>query len=133
MSEYELISLFNEFFNTAFARLNDFLLGLFAMLVAGYFAAARLSRAMVVVVAVLYTLFALATIVPALAATYRFVLTAEQIRTVATTPGSGLGALVGILPSSGFVMPTMTALLLIAYAGAMVFFFQARKNDFIST
>ena len=46
MTEFELIYLFNEFFNTAYARLNDFLVGLFAMLAAGYFAAEKLSRTM---------------------------------------------------------------------------------------
>ncbi len=43
MTDFELIYLFNEFFNTMYARLNDFMVGLFAMLAASYFVAAKLS------------------------------------------------------------------------------------------
>ena len=46
MTDFELIYLFNELFNTMYARLNDFMVGLFAMLVASYFVAAKLSRTM---------------------------------------------------------------------------------------
>ena len=70
MTDFELIYLFNEFFNTMYARLNDFMVGLFAMLLAAYFAAAKLSRPMALLVADLYTLFSMATIVPTVAASY---------------------------------------------------------------
>ena len=46
MTEFELIFLFNECFNTMYVHLNDFMAGLFAMLVASYFVAAKLSRTM---------------------------------------------------------------------------------------
>jgi len=128
MSDFELIFLFNEFFNTAFARLNDFLVGLFAMLAASYFVAAKLTRTMAWLVAGLYTLFSMATIVPAIAATDRLVLASQQVAIAAGQPGSALTALISILPNRTFVVPIMIILLITAYAGAMMFFFQARKN-----
>jgi hypothetical protein len=128
MTEFELIYLFNEFFNTTFARLNDFLVGLFAMLAASYFVAAKLSKAMAWLVAGLYSLFSLATIVPAIAATDRLVLASQQVALAAVQPGSDLAPLISILPNRAFVVPTVIFLLIVAYAGAMVFFYQARKT-----
>ena len=128
MSDFELIFLFNEFFNTAFARLNDFLVGLFAMLAASYFVAAKLTRTMAWLVAGLYTLFSMATIVPAIAATDRLVLASQQVASAAGQPGSDLATLISILPNRTFVVPIMIILLITAYAGAMMFFFQAWKN-----
>lgn len=128
MSEFELIYLFNEFFNTAYARLNDFMVGLFAMLAAAYFVAANLSRLMAWLVAGLYTVFSLATIVPAIAAADRMVLASQQVRIAAGDAGSGLATLISILPTRAVVVPVMIVLLVAAYAGAMVFFFQARKR-----
>jgi len=127
MTEFELIYLFNEFFNTAFARPNDFLVGLFAMLAAAYFVAAKLSRSMAWLVVGLYTLFSMATIVPALAAIDRMVLASLQVQAAASEPGSDLTTLFSILPNRALVVPTMTVLLIAAYIGALVFFFQARK------
>ena len=128
MTEFELIYLFNEFFNTMYARLNDFMIGLFAMLAASYFVAAKLSRSMAWLVAGLYTLFSMATVVPAIAASNRMVLAAQQVKLVASQSGSELAPLISIMPSWNNVMPVMFILLTAAYAGAMVFFFQARKN-----
>ncbi len=128
MTEFELIYLFNEFFNTMYARLNDFMVGLFAMLAASYFVAAKLSRAMAWLVAGLYTLFSMATVVPTIAASYRMVLAAQQIKVVASQSGSDLAPLISIMPTWTSVMPTMLVLLVAAYAGAMIFFFQARKD-----
>ena len=79
MTDFELIYLFNEFFNTMYARLSDFMVGLFAMLLAAYFVAAKLSRSMAWLVVGLYTLFSMATIVPTVAASYRMVLAAQQV------------------------------------------------------
>ena len=129
MTEFELIYLFNEFLNTAYARLNDFMVGLFAMLAAGYFVAAKLSRTMTWLLAGLYTVFSMATIVPAIAAMDRMILASQQVRIAAGQSGSDLSALVSIMPVRSIVMPVTTILLLAAYTGAMVFFFQARKND----
>jgi hypothetical protein len=128
MSDFELIFLFNEFFNTTYARLNDFLVGLFAMLAASYFVAAKLTRTMAWLVAGLYTLFSMATIVPTIAATDRLVLASQQVALAASQPGSDLAALISILPNRTFVVPTMIILLITAYAGTMIFFFQARKD-----
>ncbi len=128
MTDFELIHLFNEFFNTMYARLNDFMVGLFAMLAAAYFVAAKLSRTMAWLVAGLYTAFSPATVVPTIAASHRMVLAAQQVQLAASQSGSDLAALISIMPTWSNVMPVMTVLLLAAYSGAMVFFFQARKD-----
>ncbi len=128
MTDFELIYLFNELFNTMYARLNDFMVGLFAMLVASYFVAAKLSRTMARLVAGLYTLFSIATIVPTIGASNRMVLAAQQVKLVASQSGSDLAPLISIMPTWTSVMPTMLVLLIAAYAGAMMFFFQARKG-----
>jgi len=70
----------------------------------------------------------MATIVPAIAASNRMVLAAQQVKLVAGQAGSDLAPLISILPSWVMVMPTMFILLVASYAGAMVFFFQARKD-----
>jgi hypothetical protein len=129
MTDFELIYLFNEFFNTAYARLNDFLVGLFAMVAAAYFVAAKLTRTMAWLVAALYSIFSLSTIVPAIAATDRMVLASQQVRIAASQTGSDLSALISIMPTRNIVIPIMTILMVAAYAGAMIFFFQARKAD----
>ncbi len=128
MTDFELIYLFNELFNTMYARLNDFMVGLFAMLVASYFVAAKLSRTMARLVAGLYTLFSMATIVPTIGASNRMVLAAQQVKLIASQSGSDLAPLISIMPTWTSVMPAMLVLLVAAYAGAMVFFFQARKD-----
>jgi hypothetical protein len=128
MTEFELLSLFNEFFDATFARLNDFMAGTFAMLITAYFASAKLNRKMTALVVLLYTLFAIATIIPVLMATGRFVRTAGQLKVASTRPDSIIGDLFPMFPSEALVMPTMAILLLGAFAGTLVFFFQARKS-----
>lgn len=77
----------------------------------------------------LYTLFSMATVVPTIAASYRMVLAAQQVKLVASQSGSDLAPLISIMPTWNNVMPTMLVLLVAAYTGAMVFFFQARKDN----
>jgi hypothetical protein len=57
------------------------------------------------------------------------VLAAQQVKLVAGQSGSDLAPLIWIMPTWGSVMPTMLVLLVAAYAGAMVFFLQARKGN----
>lgn len=91
MSEFELISLFNEFLDGAFSRLADFMAGTFAMLISAFFVGAKLSRTMARLVVFLYSLFALATAVPTLAVSYRFTKTAELLRAMGQSPDSVVG------------------------------------------
>jgi hypothetical protein len=131
MTDFELIYLFNEFLNTLFARLNDFMVGLFAIVVAGYFVAAKLSRTMAWLVAGLYTIFSLATIVPTVAVTDRFLRAGEMVKRAGAEPGSDLSDLIRIMPGK-FVMPVMMILLVVAYAASLIFFFQARRKKAIN-
>ncbi len=128
MSDFELITLFNDLLNTSFARLQDFMAGLFALLITAWLAAHRLTRRMAILVVMIYSIFAVVTIVPALATTLRFALAGELIRAAAREPDSILGSLFPFLPDPALVMPVMTILLLGAYAGGLLFFLQARKR-----
>jgi hypothetical protein len=126
MTDFEIVSLFNDLLNTSFARLQDFMAGLFAMLVTAWLAANQLSRRMAILVVTLYSIFAVVTIVPALATILRFALAGDLVREAAGQPGSVLGSLFPVLPSAALIMPIMTILLVGAYAGGLLFFFQAR-------
>lgn len=128
MTEFELISLFNEFLDGAFSRLADFMAGTFAMLISAFFVGARLSRTMARLVVFLYTLFAAATAVPTLAISYRFTRTAELLREIGVDPDSMAAQIFPALPSTLLVMPTMTLILVGAYAGTLAFFWQSRKG-----
>ena len=126
MTDFELVTLFNDLLNTSFARLQDFMAGLFAMLVTAWLAAHRLNRRMATLVVVLYSIFGIVTIVPALATTLRFAMAGDLVRKAAAQPDSVLGSLFLVLPSPALVMPVMTVLLLGAFAGGLLFFFEAR-------
>jgi hypothetical protein len=128
MTEFELISLFNEFLDGAFSRLADFMAGTFAMLISAFFVGAKLSRTMARLVVFLYTLFAVATAVPTLAVSYRFTKTAELLKTMGKSPDSVIGEIFPALPSTYAVMPVMTLILLGAYIGTLAFFQQTRKG-----
>jgi hypothetical protein len=128
MSEFELISLFNEFLDGAFSRLADFMAGTFAMLISAFFVGAKLSRTMARLVVFLYSLFALATAVPTLAVSYRFTKTAELLRAMGSSPDSVIGQIFPAFPSTSTVMPVMTLILVGAYGGTLAFFRQTRKG-----
>jgi hypothetical protein len=128
MSEFELISLFNDFLDGAFSRLADFMAGTFAMLISAFFVGAKLSRTMARLVVFLYSLFALATAVPTLAVSYRFTKTAELLRAMGHSSDSVVSQIFPALPSTWTVMPVMTLILLGAYGGTLAFFRQTRKG-----
>ncbi|HMB60937.1 MAG TPA: hypothetical protein VKN35_13575 [Xanthomonadales bacterium] len=127
MTEFDLLTLFNTFFDATFARLNDFMTGTFAMLIAAYFAGPRLNSTMAKLLMFLYSLFFVATSTPIMMSTNRFVSSAEQLRLVSLQPGSIIGELFPFYPSPTLVLATMLVLLLGAYIGTLAFFIQARK------
>ena len=127
MTEFELVTLFNEFFDATFARLNDFMAGTFAMLIAAYFAAARLTPKMAGLVVFLYSLFSIATFVPIIMATTRFVRSAELLEEISQEPDSVVETLFPFFPSPPVVLTTMVLLLVGSYLGTLAFFIQARK------
>jgi uncharacterized membrane protein len=130
MSEFELLTLFNEYFDATYARHNDFMAGTFAMLIAAYFAASKMIPKLAVLVVFLYTVFSTATIVPVVMAANRFAKTAELLELAAARPESVIDHLFPAYPSAIVVVPTMSVLLLGAYAGTLMFFFRARKSGF---
>ncbi len=128
MSDFEIVTLFNDLLNTSFARLSDFMVGLFALLITAYVAGRELSSRMAGLVILLYTLFSIATIVAAIASTHRFALAAGLVRRAGARDGSELSALFPMLPSPEVVTPVITLLLLGAYVGGLSFFLLARRR-----
>jgi hypothetical protein len=128
MTEFELINLFNAFFDDTFSRLADFMTGTFAMLISTYFAGAKLSRNLARLVVFLYSLFAMATAVPTLAAAFRFTQVAQLMKGRMSEPGSLIDQIFPSLPSPYLVMPVMIMILVGAYVGTLAFFYQARKG-----
>ena len=128
MTEFELISLFNELLDDAFSRLADFMAGTFAMLISAFFAGAKLSRNMARLVVFLYTLFAVATSIPMLMISYRFTKVAELLGDRAGETGSVIDHIFPILPSTWGVVPVMSVIVIGAYAGTLAFFMQTRKR-----
>ena len=128
MTEFELISLFNAFFDDTFSRLSDFMTGTFAMLISTFFVGARLSQSMVKLVIFLYTLFAVATAVPTLAATYRFIRVANLLEERMVEPDSVISQIFPAFPSFYLVMSVMTLILVGCYAGSLAFLYQTRKG-----
>ena len=128
MTEFELISLFNEFFNTLFSRLNDFMAGTGARRISAFFVGSKLSSRMAGLIVLLYSLYSMATIVPTLAAAYRLVSAGDLLKAAAVEPGSMINQLFPVLPSATLVMPTMFVLLIATYAGSLIFFSATRKR-----
>jgi hypothetical protein len=128
MTEFDLLTLFNAFLDAMFGRLNDFMAGTFAMLIAAYFAGPRLSPKMAKLLVFLYTLFVVSTSVPVMMSTNRFVRAAEQLELMSSRPGSFINELFPFFPSAPVVLPVMATLLVGAYLGTLLFFIQARKE-----
>lgn len=128
MSEFELLTLFNQYFDATFARLNDFMAGTFAMLVSAYFAAAKMTRTLAGLVVFLYSIFATATFLPVVMASLRFAESAELLKIASTRPDSVIGVLFPTFPATLVVVPTMTLLLLGSFVGTLAFFFYARST-----
>jgi len=129
MSEFELLTLFNEYFDATFARLNDFMAGTFAMLVSAYFAASKMTRKLAGLVVFLYTVFVAATTVPVVMASFRFAKSGDLLKAAATQPDSVIGQLFPAYPAPSIVVPTMSVLLLGSFVGTLAFFFYARSSQ----
>lgn len=129
MSDFELAYLMNEILNASSSRLIEFMTGLFAMLVASYVAGPRLSRGVARLMIVLFTMFALATIFPAVGSTARLRAIFAEIGEARAIPGSALDW-VTMPPFIINIAPWFVAVLLTgAYAGAIAFLLQIRKGE----
>lgn len=129
MTDFELVSLLNEVFNTAFSTLMDYTTGLFAMLVASYLVAARLKRSMAVLVVLLFSLFAFAMVPATIASAVRLAGILAQANRVATAPDSPISFVFTNSFVVPFIAPTIAALTVLSYVAALVFFFQARRGE----
>ena len=128
MTDYELVYFLNECFNTLFSVFSFYMTGLFAMLVASYLAAAKLKRRMAGLVVGLFSLFAFATIPATVAATARLASVLAEADRRAAVPDSGIAFVFTSAVPVPYMVPTIAALLVGSYIGAIVFFVQARRS-----
>jgi hypothetical protein len=131
MTDFELVYLLNEVFNTLFSTIMDYTTGLFAMLVASYLVASKLSRGMAGLIVALFSLFAFAMVPATIAAAARLAGVLAQASRVAAEPGSAIAFVFTnpfIVP---FIAPTIAVLTVLSYIGGVVFFVQARRGHAI--
>jgi len=129
MSDFELAYLVNETLNAGSSRMIEFMTGLFAMLVGSYVAGPKLSRGVVWLMMVLFTMFAIATILPAVGTAARMAAIFQLVNEAQSLPGSEL-SWVTTPPFNPAIFPWYVAALLSgAYAGAIVFLQQMRNRD----
>jgi hypothetical protein len=130
MSDFELVYLVNELLNSSAARLFDFMSGLFAMVIASYVVGAKLSRSIVWLMAALFSMFAAASIPPAVGSGARLAAVFRQVAQAQSEPGSTLGW-VTVPPIPPGIIPWFVAVLLLgAYVGALIFLVQIRREQF---
>ena len=128
MTDFELISLFNHFLDSTFARLAEFMAGTFAMLISAFFVGSKLSKNMARLVVFLYTLFVVAICVPTLMLSLRFTSTAQLLKERSLDPDSVVADIFLMFPNPYVVLAVMVLILGGAYAGALAFFAQTRKG-----
>ena len=130
MSDYEMVSIFHENLSLIFTVLMSYVSIVSAYLVVGYLVSAKLQPVMVSIITSLFTLFSitLTFIMNRLAST--FVGIGQEMRRAASDSTSSLGwHNVTSEPEflSAGAMFAFTALLILTYLGALVFFFHQRR------
>ena len=131
MSEYEKASLFVEFLNTANFVFSNFMALVFAMLAASFFIAHRMSRRVAALFLALYTVGALMMGFGVFAAFSDFASLGVFIHETAPPDGGDLRWMgpTGLTGKQMGALPVFVGtLVLLAYAGSIVFFFLVRRR-----
>ena len=130
MTEYEMADLYMQFKNSAAVSFMDFVSVLFAVLVTGYLVGSKLTRPMVAIVVVLFTLFTLIILLVNFDALMNMVNIASKIQLASEQTSSDLTWMFKGTPA--FLLnftPILTgSVITIAYTAALVFFFHARHR-----
>ncbi len=131
MTDYEYAYLFNEVMNTLVTNMMHYASIVFAMLVTAYLIGAQLSKLMTWIVITLFTLFCSVFLLVS-NAQVRDAVELSIVMSERAVPGSALEfhnagrsdpELFGILLGSSYI-----GIMVIAYVGAMLFFFHARRK-----
>jgi hypothetical protein len=130
MTDYEIVSVLNEFVSTTWAIFATYVSIVFAFLVASYLVASRLVPRIVAVVIILYTLVALWAVWGLNRTAANLVASIAEIKRRVQEDGSSLGWLPAtsipdvMLHAVPFLVTTVAV---VAFVGSVVFFFHQRK------
>lgn len=131
MTDYEAVSVLNEFASTTWTIFATYVSIVFAFLVASYLVASKLVSRIVVVVIVLYTLVASWAVWGLNRSSASLVASIAEIKRRVQEDGSSLGW----LPATSIpdvmlraVPLLVTTVAVVAFVGSVVFFFHQRKS-----
>lgn len=130
MTDYEIVSVLNEFVSTTWSIFSTYVSIVFAFLVASYLVSSKLAPRIVAVVMVLYTLVAFWALWGLNRTAANLMASIAEIKRRVHEDGSSLGW----LPATSIpdfmlhAIPLLiTAVAVIAFVGSVVFFFHQRK------
>ena len=130
MTEYEMVYLLNEFLNFLETIIETFITLLFAFVIVGYMASAKLTRPMVWFIVFVFSLLALRYISGWYTYSADVTALSEQAFQAKLQPGTALGFLfTKISPTSLSLSFNVTLVgMILSYIGSIVFFFYARQH-----
>ena len=129
MNEFEMATLFLDFYNHALAYFELFITSLSAVLIVGYLVGSKLTRTMVAVIIGLFTMVTAVCMWHTLGAYSDGTAMAQEIAKAQALPGSKLKWMFQGNPPKNFnyFAPILLGIIAVAYIGALVFFFHARN------
>ena len=133
MTDFELASLYNEVGMNITSNITAYVSILFAFLVGSYLAARQMSRSMATVAIGLFSLYSLVSIGRTMGNSETLVGLAGRLHEAAQAEGADLawhGAAVSTPESLAWGWWIYLIIFLIAYAGAIYFFFACRRGAF---
>lgn len=130
-----MATLFLDFYNHALSDFELFIATLSAVLIVGYIAGPKLTGTMVAIIIGLFTMVTVVCMWHTIGAYTDGTNLALEIGRIQNAPGSGLHWMFNGNPPDNFVYfaPTLTAIMVLAYIGAVVFFFHARRQGTSNT
>ena len=130
MTDYEIVSVFNEFVSTTWSIFATYVSIIFAFLVASYLVASKLVPRIVAVVIVLFTLVSFWAVWGLNRTAANLVASIAEIKRRVQQDGASLGWLpaTSIPDAMLHAIPFLiTTVAVVAFAGSVVFFFHQRK------
>lgn len=129
MNEFEMVTLFLDFYNHALAYFELFIASLSAVLIVGYLVGPKLTKTMVAVIIGLFTMVTVVCMWHTIGAYSDGTAMAQEIAKAQALPDSKLKWMFQGNPPENlnYFAPILSGIIIIAYVGAIVFFFHARN------
>jgi hypothetical protein len=130
MSEFEMATLFLDFYNHVLSYFELFIATLSAVLIVGYLAGPKLTGTMVAIIIGLFTMITMVCMWHTMGAYSDGTSLAVEIGRIQKMPGSSLHWMFNGNPPDNFIYfsPILAIVMVLAYLGAVVFFFHSRKQ-----